>query len=243
MQIAIVSDDPAAVGFALSLREHGIRAERCANLEDAAEFAELYTLDLLLLDAGMSCATDRGISRFRSAHARTPMLVFGRQLTAEQSIGYFASGVDDIVGWPLRADLTAARIRAIVRRCRGADASVTTIGPLQFDMIHRSLRCNGEPIVLTSKEYELLELMLTRKGMVLTKDILLDQLYGGRDAPEDRIIDVFICKLRKKLMQHGVHNLIQTVRGLGYMLDERSCRVMPARPVAAPLSGDALQAA
>ncbi|MCQ8240047.1 winged helix-turn-helix transcriptional regulator [Rhizosaccharibacter radicis] len=231
MQIAILSSDPNLVPLAASLVEHGIRVERCARLADVAELAELYPIDMLLIDSGAIGAAVASVRAFRERQRRMPIMIVGRPLNTEQAVGFFSSGVDDIVCGAVPGELMAARIRAIVRRCRGSDASAMVLGPLRFDMIRRSLEVNDVPVVLTNKEYELLELMMTRKGITLTKDLLLDHLYGGRDAPEARIIDVFVCKLRRKLADLGVHDLIRTVRGLGYRLDEQGCRVQPAAAV------------
>ena len=88
--------------------------------------------------------------------------------------------------------------------------------------LERFARCFARQIHLTGKEYAILELLVLRKGMVLTKEAFLNHLYGGLDEPEMKIIDVFICKLRKKLAQAGVDNIIGTVWGRGYMVRDQS---------------------
>ncbi|NPD69976.1 response regulator transcription factor [Lichenicola cladoniae] len=246
MRVAIASINPRTLAFVSLLQEQGVQTEACDDLDDVSELAGLYDLDMLLLDVALAGADGSAIAGLRLMHATVPILVLGADIGLEQSIGCFAAGVDDIVALPCRIEILAARIRAIVRRFRGADPAICAIGPLRFDMIRRSLRLDGVPITLTSKEYELLEAMVLRKGAILTKDVLLDQLYGGRDAPNARTIDVFVCKLRKKLAACGVHDLIETVRGLGYILNDTP----PDRPSTAYRPGlgfkgmsDAAQAA
>jgi two-component system cell cycle response regulator CtrA len=92
------------------------------------------------------------------------------------------------------------------------------VGALQLNLDSREVLVSGTPVHLTGKEYAILELLVLRKGMVLTKEAFLNHLYGGMDEPEMKIIDVFICKLRKKLAQAGASSLIGTVWGRGYMM-------------------------
>jgi two-component system cell cycle response regulator CtrA len=94
------------------------------------------------------------------------------------------------------------------------------VGNLQLNLDSREVSIDSQLIHLTGKEYAILELLVLRKGMVLTKEAFLNHLYGGMDEPEMKIIDVFICKLRKKLAIAGAGNLIGTVWGRGYMIRE-----------------------
>jgi len=232
MRVIIVSADERARSLVSSLHDQGIRAEVCDNLCNASESAKLYDIDTLLFDAALREVDCSTVATFRLVHKTVPILILGTQITEDQTISYFAAGTDDIVAWSCRADVMAARVRAIVRRYRGADPAVWAMGPLRFDMIRRSLKLDDIPITLTSKEYDVLEAMVLRKGVTLTKDVLLDQLYGGRDAPNERTIDVFVCKLRKKLAARGIYDLIETVRGAGYLLNESSR--MPSKSMVRP---------
>src|SRR5918993_909733 len=110
-------------------------------------------------------------------------------------------------------------------------------GELTLNLGSREVTVAGTPIHLTGKEYAILELLVLRKGMVLTKEAFLNHLYGGMDEPEVKIIDVFICKLRKKLAQAGADNVIGTVWGRGYMMREPARPTAPARSGFAPGAG------
>lgn len=224
MQVAIVSGNVRTLRLAPKLQDLGIRTQQCQTPADVLEAIELYGLDLVLIDEVFGGDVEAAIREVRAVHRTVPVVVVAHMPSREMSLACFSAGADDVVAWPSDPEIIGARIRAIVRRCRGADTAVLRIGPLSFDMIRRSLHIDGLPVALTCKEYDVLEYMVSRKGVVLTKESLLNQLYGCKDAPDGRIIDVFVCKLRKKLALFGVHELIETVRGLGYRLNEHRCR-------------------
>ena len=121
---------------------------------------------------------------------------------------------------PFHKDELVARIHAIVRRSKGHAQSVIETGDLVVNLDTKTAEVNGARVHLTGKEYQMLELLALRKGTTLTKEMFLNHLYGGMDEPEMKIIDVFICKLRKKLASLERKNHIETVWGRGYMLRE-----------------------
>ena len=130
-------------------------------------------------------------------------------------------GADDYLTKPFHKEEPVARIHAVVRRTKGHVESVITIGDLDVKLDHETAEVNGAPVHLTSKEYQILEVLALQKGTALTKEMLLNHLYGGMDEPHIKIIDVFICKLRKKLANaSGGRNYIETVWGRGYMLHD-----------------------
>jgi two-component system cell cycle response regulator CtrA len=110
-------------------------------------------------------------------------------------------------------------MHAIIRRSRGHSHSTLQVRGLSLDLERREVTANGIAVALTGKEFELLQLLMLRKNLVLTKEAILDQLYGGLDEPEVKIIDVFVCKIRKKLARAGLDNVIGTVWGRGYTID------------------------
>ena len=128
-------------------------------------------------------------------------------------------GADDYVTKPFHRDELVARIHAIVRRSKGHSQSVIRTGKLAVNLDAKTVEVDGARVHLTGKEYAMLELLSLRKGTTLTKEMFLNHLYGGMDEPELKIIDVFICKLRKKLsLACGGANYIETVWGRGYVL-------------------------
>jgi len=132
-------------------------------------------------------------------------------------------GADDYLTKPFHKSELIARIQAIIRRSKGHSQSVITAGRLSVNLDTRTVEIDGQPVHLTGKEYAILELLALRKGTTLTKEMFLNHLYGGIDEPELKIIDVFVCKLRKKLSAAtDGENYIETVWGRGYVLREPS---------------------
>ena len=130
-------------------------------------------------------------------------------------------GADDYMTKPFHKDELVARIHAVVRRSKGHAQSVILTGELLVNLDTKTVEVGGQRVHLTGKEYQMLELLSLRKGTTLTKEMFLNHLYGGMDEPELKIIDVFICKLRKKLATAaGGKNFIETVWGRGYVLRE-----------------------
>jgi two-component system cell cycle response regulator CtrA len=175
------------------------------------------------------------VRRMRSGRIDVPVLILSGLSRPQAKVKGLGVGADDFISKPFDKAELLARMQAVVRRSKGFSQPTLRIGPLQLNLDSREVSVNGNPIHLTGKEYAILELLVLRKGMVLTKEAFLNHLYGGMDEPEMKIIDVFICKLRKKLAQAGVGALIGTVWGRGYMMrDQIPERGMPAPSQALP---------
>ena len=157
----------------------------------------------------------------RVAKVKTPILILSGLAGIEDKVRGLGFGADDYMTKPFHKDELVARIHAIVRRSKGHAQSVITTGDLTVNLDTKTVEVTGQRVHLTGKEYQMLELLSLRKGTTLTKEMFLNHLYGGMDEPELKIIDVFICKLRKKLAAAtGGQNYIETVWGRGYVLRE-----------------------
>ena len=157
----------------------------------------------------------------RVAKVQTPILILSGLNGIDDKVKGLGFGADDYVTKPFHKQELVARINAIVRRSKGHAQSVITTGDLIVNLDAKTVEVGGQRVHLTGKEYQMLELLSLRKGTTLTKEMFLNHLYGGMDEPELKIIDVFICKLRKKLdAASGGQNFIETVWGRGYVLRE-----------------------
>ena len=147
------------------------------------------------------------------------MLILSGNAIVEAKVKALGFGADDYMTKPFHKDELVARIQAVVRRSKGHSQSVITTGKLTVNLDAKTVEVDGARVHLTGKEYQMLELLSLRKGTTLTKEMFLNHLYGGMDEPELKIIDVFICKLRKKLAAAtDGDNYIETVWGRGYVL-------------------------
>lgn len=160
------------------------------------------------------------LSTLRSLKLATPVIVISPVNNPEVKTKAFAAGADDYILDPFDATELTARIQAILRRVHGYAHPVAQIGDLTVNFNSHTVTVNNQPVHLTGKEFAILELLVLRKGIAQTKETFLNHLYGGRDEPDIKIIDVFICKLRKKLQAAGAGNLISTVWGRGYILND-----------------------
>ena len=159
------------------------------------------------------------LRQLRLARVDTPILILTGTDDTESKLKGFGFGADDYMTKPFHREELVARIHAIIRRSKGHSQSVIRTGKVNVNLDAKTVDVEGETVHLTGKEYQMLELLSLRKGTTLTKEMFLNHLYGGMDEPELKIIDVFICKLRKKLAEAtGGQNYIETVWGRGYVL-------------------------
>lgn len=221
MRVLLVEDDPStARSIELALATEGIICDTAALGQEGLEIGQLYDYDIIILDMMLPDIDGfEVLRRFRAGKVKTPILILSGLSGSEQKIRGLGIGADDYVTKPFNRGELIARIQAVVRRSKGHSESIIRTGALTLNIDERTVELNGKPLHLTSKEYGILELLSLRKGTALTKEMFLNHLYGGIDEPELKIIDVFICKLRKKLADAtGGHNYIETLWGRGYML-------------------------
>jgi two-component system cell cycle response regulator CtrA len=239
MRVLLVEDDTiVARGVSLALKAASMIVDTADTGEEALELARLYDYDIVVLDLMLPDMEGyEVVRRLRAARIETPVLILSGLTKPQAKIRGFGMGADDYITKPFDQHELVARIQAIVRRAKGFSQPTLTVGPLTLNLGSREVLVEGRNVHLTGKEYAVLELLTLRKGIVLTKEAFLNHLYGGMDEPEVKIIDVFICKLRKKLAQAGAADLIGTVWGRGYVLRDPATgariTIPPERPAAA----------
>jgi len=225
MRVLLVEDDPAtAKSIEMMLRSEGYVCDSTDLGEDGLEIGKLYDYDIILLDLLLPDIDGYEVlRRLRAAQIRTPILILSGLSELDAKIKGLGFGADDYLTKPFDKRELIARIQAIVRRSKGHSESLIRTGKLTLNLDTRTTEVNNQPLHLTGKEYGILELLSLRKGTTLTKEMFLNHLYGGIDEPELKIIDVFICKLRKKLTAAcDGENYIHTVWGRGYVLRDPS---------------------
>ncbi|MAZ19622.1 response regulator transcription factor CtrA [Roseovarius sp.] len=221
MRVLLVEDDPTtSKSIEMMLSHANLNVYTTSLGEEGVDLARLYDYDLILLDLGLPDMTGHEVLRqLRLARIETPILILSGSDDTDSKIKGFGFGADDYLTKPFHRDELVARIHAIIRRSKGHSQSVIRTGEINVNLDAKTVDVDGKTVHLTGKEYQMLELLSLRKGTTLTKEMFLNHLYGGMDEPELKIIDVFICKLHKKLSQAtGGDNHIETVWGRGYVL-------------------------
>jgi two-component system cell cycle response regulator CtrA len=223
MRALLIEDDSAtAQSLELILKVESFDVDTANSGKEGVHLAKLYNYDIVLLDLTPPNVPGFKVLRtLRASKVKTPVLILSGLAGIEDKCKGLSLGADDYMTKPFHKDELAARIHAIVRRSKGNAQFVIWTGDLIINLNTKSIEVSGARVHLTGKEYQMLELLSLRKGTFLTREVLLNHLYGGRDEPGPKIIDVFICKLRKKLANASSgKNYIETAWGGGYALRE-----------------------
>jgi len=232
MRVLLIEDDSGtAQSIELMLKSEGFNVYITDLGEEGIDLGKIYDYDIILLDLNLPDMSGFEVLRsLRVSKVKTPILILSGLAGIEDKVKGFGFGADDYMTKPFHKDELIARVHAIVRRSKGHAQSVVQSGGLVVNLDTKMTEVNGARVYLTGKEYQVLELLSLRKGMTISKEMFLNHLYGGMDEPELKIIDVFMCKLRKKLANaSGGKNYIETVWGRGYVMrqptDEEEAKI------------------
>jgi len=223
MRVLLIEDDSSTAQLIeLMLRSENFHVYTTDLGEEGVDVGKLYDYDIILLDLNLPDMPGFEVLRsLRVSKVKTPILILSGLAGIDNKVRGFGFGADDYMTKPFHKDELVARIHAVVRRSKGHAQSVIQTGDLVVNLDTKTVEINGTRVHVTRKEYQMLELFSLRKSMTLSKEVFLNHLYGGVDEPEQKIIDVFICKLRKKLAEaSNGKDYFETVWGRGYKLRE-----------------------
>ncbi|MFN5588939.1 MAG: response regulator transcription factor CtrA [Holosporales bacterium] len=244
MRVLLIEDDSSiSKAIELMLTSAGMVVDVTDMGEEGLEIGKIYDYDAIVLDLGLPDMDGYDVlKRFRQAKVNTPVLILSGLAQPSDKVKGLGFGADDFISKPFdRAELLA-RINAIIRRSKGHAQPTIQTGRLTVNLQTQTAYVDEKILPLSNKEYAIIELLSLRKGVTITKEMFLNHLYGGLDEPELKIVDVFICKLRKKLaLATGNAKYIETVWGRGYVLRDVDEDAKPAAkkapaPQVAPLS-------
>jgi two-component system cell cycle response regulator CtrA len=223
MRVLLIEDDSSiAQSIELMLKSESFNVYTTDLGEEGVDLGRLYDYDIILLDLNLPDMSGFEVLRsLRVSKVKTPILILSGIASIEHKVKGLGYGADDYMTKPFHKTELIARVQAIVRRSRGYAQSIVQIGDLTVNVDAKTVHIKQVRVNLTGKEYQILELLSLRRGTTITKEMFLSQLYGGMDEPEIKIIDVFMCKIRRKLAtaSNGKDH-IETVWGRGYLLRE-----------------------
>ncbi|HQT60134.1 MULTISPECIES: response regulator transcription factor [unclassified Acidiphilium] len=209
--------------------------DETSDLEEALDLTRFYEYDAVVLRVTDTRPAEiELIRRLHLSGLRCPILAVSQLLSEATRLRILEAGVDDLIVNAISHEETFLRVQNQVRRSRGFQSPSLAVGNIEINMNAKKIFVGQDEISLTKKEYQIVEILALRKGCVLSKEAILDHLYGGLDEPNPKIIDVFICKIRKKLISAGADDLIQTNWGRGYMIVDR--REAEARITETPMT-------
>lgn len=223
------------------LRSRLAVVDEAHDADETLDLAKFYEYDAILLRLSEQRMSELELVRsLRLARVRAPLVAVSSNMTQAARLRVLQAGADDLIVDALSHEEIFMKVQNLVRRGHGFQENALRIGGVEINLNAKKVYANGKQVTLTKKEYQIAEILALRKGSVLSKEAILDHLYGGLDEPNAKIIDVFICKIRKKLQVLGIEDFIETNWGRGYMVVDRQPQAAhePSRhtaPAAAPL--------
>ncbi len=221
MRLLLVEDSPRLQrSVATALRRSGYAVDLAGDGEEALWLAESNRYDLVLLDRMLPKLDGLEVlRRLRAAGRDTHVLLLTARDSVADRVEGLGAGADDYLVKPFALEELLARVHALCRRAYGTKSPVLAVADLEIDTLARTARRAGQPVELTSREYQLLEYLARRAGQVVSRSEIEEHIYDGQVDPMSNVVDSAICVVRKKIAAANDAPLIHTRRGLGYVLD------------------------
>ncbi|MBO7257856.1 MAG: response regulator transcription factor [Alphaproteobacteria bacterium] len=223
MRVLLIEDDKTiGQNIAMVLNKEGMVVDTSYLGEDGLEMAKLYEYDIIIVDLMLPGIDGYDVVRsLRATRNNTPIMILSGLSGSDKKVKGLGFGADDYLTKPFDRSELIARVNALVRRSKGLADPIVRTGAMEINLNSKIVTIDGKVLHLTSKEYALVELLGMRKGTTINKEQFLNHLYGGMDEPEMKIIDVFLCKIRRKIEKlSGGEEYIETVWGRGYILKD-----------------------
>lgn len=222
MRVLVVEDDhKLSALLRQGLKEQGYALDLAKDGAHGLELALASPYDAILLDVMLPGRSGLDVLRdLRARGVRSPVLVLSARSAVEDRIRGLDLGADDYLSKPFEFRELLARLRAITRRPAVEPQTTLRFADLEMDVARRSVNRSGRPIDLTTKEFALLEYFLRKKGLLLTRSMILDHVWDFDYDGGSNLVEVYVNYLRRKTEQSGGLRLIHTVRGAGYVLKE-----------------------
>ncbi len=222
MRLLYVEDNvKLAQNTCASLQKNSFTVDVVHTGEDAIHAAKSYDYDAIVLDLGLPDMDGLSVlSDIKSVKPEVPVIICTARDALDDRLKGLNSGSDDYLVKPFNVSELIARIKAVLRRPGGALGLVLQAGNINFHTVDRSVKISDKPAKLSKRELDLLELFMRRKGRIQSKDAIENALYGFDEPPTPNAIEVAAHRLRKKLVDLGATSKIQTLRGIGYILED-----------------------
>jgi len=225
MRILVVEDDARMLQFVRkALQETGYVVQHASDGQEGLEMALAEPFDAAVVDV-MLPGLD-GLSLIRELRARkvaTPVIVLSAKSSVEDRVKGLQEGGDDYLVKPFALSELLARLQALLRRSHAVtEPTQITVGPLSIDLLRHKVFCEGREIDLQPREYALLEYLMRNSGRVVSKSMIMEQVWDYNFDPQTNVVEARICRLREKIDRASPRRLIHTIRGVGYVLEERS---------------------
>ena len=219
MRILLVEDDDMlAQAVSRALKQSAHTVQRAATGAEADRILATNDFALVLLDLALPGMDGfEVLKRLRARRSQVPVLVLTVRDSLEDRVAGLDLGADDYLTKPFELAELEARVRALIRRSNASASADLLHGPLRLDTAGRRLYCEGQPVDLSARELSVIELLMLREGRVVTKQQIVDHLYGWEEGASSNSVEVFVYRLRRKLEGSGVD--IRTVRGMGYLIE------------------------